>query len=184
MDEWWSAVLAMRLPFVIIVSQLCLKMKRMELYKTIEGIDSVILQNDMLYDDVIEYLHPDYVIHGDNWKEGAESAIRTHVEKLVIAYGGQIIDVPYTFNEDVKKIDLQLKEKLSMPEYRRKRLRQLITMTSIVKAMEAHSGLTGLIVEKTLLKAKMVSLINLMPCGFQVYVIALLRVSRISNLWI
>lgn len=105
--------------------------ERMELYKTIEGIDSVILQNDMLYDDVIEYLHPDYVIHGDNWKEGAESAIRTHVEKLVIAYGGQIIDVPYTFNEDVKKIDLQLKEKLSMPEYRRKRLRQLITMTSI-----------------------------------------------------
>lgn len=126
--------------------------ERMELYKTIEGIDSVILQNDMLYDDVIEYLRPDYVIHGDNWKEGAESAIRTHVEKLVIAYGGQIIDVPYTFNEDVKKIDLQLKEKLSMPEYRRKRLRQLITMTPIVKAMEAHSGLTGLIVEKTVIE--------------------------------
>lgn len=128
--------------------------ERMELYKTIEGIDSVILQNDMLYDDVIEYLHPDYVIHGDNWKEGAESAIRTHVEKLVIAYGGQIIDVPYTFNEDVKKINLQLKEKLSMPEYRRKRLRQLITMTSIVKAMEAHSGLTGLIVEKTVIEGE------------------------------
>ena len=128
--------------------------ERMELYKTIECIDSVILQNDMLYDDVIEYLHPDYVIHGDNWKEGAESAIRTHVEKLVIAYGGQIIDVPYTFNEDVKKIDLQLKEKLSMPEYRRKRLRQLITMTSIVKAMEAHSGLTGLIVEKTVIEGE------------------------------
>jgi phosphoenolpyruvate phosphomutase len=126
--------------------------ERMELYKQIEGIDSVILQNDMLYDDVIEYLHPDYVIHGDNWKEGAESAIRAHVEKLVTQYGGQIIDVPYTFNEDVKKIDLQLKEKLSMPEYRRKRLRQLITMTPIVKAMEAHSGLTGLIVEKTVIE--------------------------------
>ena len=125
---------------------------RMELYKTIDGIDSVILQNDMLYDDVIEYLKPDYVIHGDNWKEGAESAIRAHVENLLSSYGGSIIDVPYTYNEEVKKIDMQLKEKLSMPEYRRKRLRQLLSMTPIVKAMEAHSGLTGLIVEKTVIE--------------------------------
>ncbi|MCI9229641.1 MAG: phosphoenolpyruvate mutase [Lachnospiraceae bacterium] len=125
---------------------------RMDMYKKIKGIDSVILQDDMLYDDVIGYLHPDYVIHGDNWKEGVESAIRSHVQKLLSAYNGEIIDVPYTRNEDVKKTDLQLKEKLSMPEYRRKRLRQLISMTPIVKAMEAHSGLTGLIVEKTVIE--------------------------------
>lgn len=126
--------------------------ERLELYKTIEGVDSVILQNDMLYDDVIEYLHPDYVIHGDNWTKGVESAIRTHVENLIKPYGGEIIDIPYTYNEDVSKIDLQLKERLSMPEYRRKRLRQLIEMTPIVKVMEAHSGLTGLIVEKTVVE--------------------------------
>lgn len=125
---------------------------RMEIYKTIEGIDSVILQNDMLYDDVIEYLKPDYVIHGDNWKEGAESAIRSHVAELLSSYGAEIVDVPYTYNEKAKKIDMQLKEKLSMPEYRRKRLRQLLQMTPIVKAMEAHSGLTGLIVEKTVIE--------------------------------
>ena len=128
--------------------------KRMDLYKKIEGIDTVILQNDMLYDDVIEYLHPDYVIHGDNWKEGAESSIRAHVEKLLSEYGGKIVDVPYTYNEEVKKIDMQLKEKLSMPEYRRKRLRQLLSMTPIVKTMEAHSGLTGLIVEKTVIEGE------------------------------
>lgn len=126
--------------------------ERMELYKTIDGIDSVILQNDMLYDDVIEYLKPDYVIHGDNWKNGAELAIRSHVAELLSSYGAKIIDVPYTYNEEVKKIDMQLKEKLSMPEYRRKRLRQLLSMTPIVKAMEAHSGLTGLIVEKTVVE--------------------------------
>lgn len=126
--------------------------ERIELYKSIEGVDSVILQNDMLYDDVIEQLHPDYIIHGDNWTKGVESAIRSHVEKLVSSYGGQIIDVPYTYNEEVSKIDLQLKERLSMPEYRRKRLRQLIEMTPVVKVMEAHSGLTGLIVEKTVIE--------------------------------
>ncbi len=128
--------------------------QRMELYQTIEGIDSVIMQNDMLYDDVIKRLHPDYVIHGDNWTVGVESAIRSHVKELLSTYGGEVIDVPYTYNEEVHKIDLQLKERLSMPEYRRKRLRQLIQMTPIVKVMEAHSGLTGLIVEKTVIEGE------------------------------
>lgn len=126
--------------------------KRIELYKSIEGVDSVVLQNDMLYDDVIRFLHPDYVIHGDNWTKGVESAIRSHVSTLLSAYGGEIIDVSYTYNEKISKIELQLKERLAMPEYRRKRLRQLIEMTPIVKVMEAHSGLTGLIVEKTVIE--------------------------------
>ena len=122
---------------------------RMALYRSLDGVDEVVLQDTMLYDDVIEKLHPDYVVHGDNWKEGAEKAVRDHVEQLLNAYGGQIIDVPYTYSENVKKVDQRLREKLSMPEYRRKRLRQLIEMTPVVKVMDAHSGLTGLIVEKT-----------------------------------
>ncbi|MCR4649606.1 MAG: phosphoenolpyruvate mutase [Lachnospiraceae bacterium] len=126
--------------------------ERMKLYKSIDGVKDVILQNDMLYTDVINLIHPDYVIHGDNWTSGPERVIRDHVEKLLSEYGGKLIDVPYTYNEEVRKIDLQLKEKLGMPEYRRKRLRSLIEMTSIVKTMEAHSGLTGLIVEKTVVE--------------------------------
>ena len=126
---------------------------RVALYETIDGIESVIVQNDMLYDDVIEKIHPDYVIHGDNWTHGVESVIRCHVEELISSYGGQIIDVPYTDNDEVRKIDLQLKERLSMPEFRRRRLRQLIQMTPVVKVMEAHSGLTGLIVEKTVIES-------------------------------
>ena len=126
--------------------------ERMRLYLTIPGVDQVVLQEQMYYDDVIELIHPDYVVHGDNWKEGPESSIREHVSELLSSYGGQVVDIPYTFNDKVRKIDLQLREKLAMPEYRRKRLRQLIEMTPIVKAMEAHSGLTGLIVEKTVVE--------------------------------
>lgn len=125
---------------------------RMELYKNIDGVSEVILQNDMLYDDVVAEIHPNFIIHGDNWLYGVESAIRSHVEELLSSYGGQIIDVPYTVNDEVRRIDLQIKERLSMPEYRRKRLRQLIEMTPVVKVMEAHSGLTGLIVEKTVIE--------------------------------
>ena len=125
---------------------------RIKLYRSVEGVDEVVIQNDMLYDDVIALIRPDYVVHGDNWKEGPEKTIRDHVEELLQAYGGELVDIPYTYNEKVKKIDLQLREKLAMPEYRRKRLRRLIKMTPIVKVMEAHSGLTGLIVEKTVVE--------------------------------
>ena len=126
--------------------------ERVKLYRTLEGVDEVVIQDDMLYDDVITLIQPDYVVHGDNWQSGPENAIRNHVEKMVKSYGGELVDIPYTYNEKVKKIDLQLREKLAMPEYRRKRLRQLIEMTPIVKTMEAHSGLTGLIVEKTVVE--------------------------------
>ena len=128
--------------------------ERMDMYRTIEGVDEVILQDNLLYDDVIEKIHPNYVIHGDNWMKGAEKSVRDHVEKLLSSYGGEIIDVPYTHNKKVEKIDLQHKERLAMPEYRRKRLRQLIGLRPIVKAMEAHSGLTGLIVEKTVVEGE------------------------------
>lgn len=126
--------------------------ERIKLYRSIDEVEDVVIQNDMLYDDVITLIQPNYVVHGDNWLEGPEKAIRDHVKGLLKTYGGELIDIPYTYNEKVKKIDMQLREKLAMPEYRRKRLRQLISMTSIVKVMEAHSGLTGLIVEKTVIE--------------------------------
>ena len=126
--------------------------ERIKLYASIDGVEEVVVQEDMLYDDVIQRLHPDFVVHGDNWTEGPESAIRNHVEALVTAYGGQVVDIPYTYNETVRKIDLITRERLAMPEYRRRRLRQLIDMTPVVKVMEAHSGLTGLIVEKTVVE--------------------------------
>lgn len=125
---------------------------RVRLYESIEGVDSVVVQNDMLYEDVIPQLKPDYVVHGDNWSLGPESAIRNRVKELLAEYGGKLIEVAYTYNENVKKIDQRLKEKLAMPEYRRKRLRDLIQMCPIVKTIEAHSGLTGLIAEKTVVE--------------------------------
>lgn len=125
---------------------------RIKLYKSLAHVKEVIIQHDVMYDDIIETLHPDYVVHGDNWKQGPESAIRENVVRLLSGYGGQLIEPAYTYNPEVKKIDKQLKEKLAMPEYRRKRLKQLIGIRPIVKALEVHSGLTGLIAEKTIVE--------------------------------
>ena len=125
--------------------------ERIEAAKALDGVSRVIIQKDMKYDDVIRELRPDYVIHGDNWcnPDAPSYFIRENVVKCLKKYGGEIVDVPYTFDTDVKRIDDLDRERLAMPEYRRKRLRQLIKMCPIVKAIETHSGLTGLIAEKT-----------------------------------
>lgn len=123
--------------------------ERVALYESIPGVSRVVVQDRMHYDDVIKQLKPDYVIHGDNWREGPESVLRNQLIETLKKYGGELIEVPYTRNDTVKKIDKILNEKLAMPEYRRKRLRQLIKICPVVKTIEAHSGLTGLIAEKT-----------------------------------
>ena len=126
--------------------------ERIAMAQGIKGVSKVIIQKDIMYDRVIDELRPDYVIHGDNWKTGPMRAIRNNVLEALNQYGGQIIDVPYTYNDSVKHADDCVKEKLAMPEYRRKRLRQLLKLCPIVKTMEVHSGLTGLIVEKTIVE--------------------------------
>lgn len=126
--------------------------ERMALYRSIDGVDDVVIQDDMTYDGIVEKLHPDIIIHGDNWREGPEKALRNNCIAALKKTGGELIEVGYTYNETVTKADLLLKEKLAMPEYRRKRLRQLIEICPIVKVMEAHSGLTGLITEKTVVE--------------------------------
>ncbi len=126
--------------------------ERVALVKNIADVKEVLIQNDIMYDEVINNLKPDYVIHGDNWITGQLKVIRDNVERLLAKYGGKIIDVPYTYNERVKRIDAQIREKLAMPEYRRKRLKQLITLRPVVKTIEVHSGLTGLIAEKTVVE--------------------------------
>jgi len=113
--------------------------ERVELVKHTEGVSRVIVQKEIMYDQVIKDLRPDYVIHGDNWKTGPESAIRENVLGLLAQYGGELVEPSYTYNENVKRIDQRLKEKLAMPEYRRKRLRQLIKLRSTIKAIEVHN---------------------------------------------
>lgn len=126
--------------------------ERMKMVQRIPGVSKVIVQEEILYDKVIAELRPDYVIHGDNWREGAEQAVRQNVLSLLKQYGGELIEVAYTYNDDVRRIDARLREQLAMPEYRRGRLRKLLTLCPIVKALEVHSGLTGLIAEKTVVE--------------------------------
>ena len=125
--------------------------ERMELVKEIPDVKDVIVQNKIMYDDVVRELKPDYIIHGNNWAEDSMKVIRKNIVSVLDKYGGELIEVPYTFNEKIQKVDRQMREKLAMPELRRARLKKLLNMVPIVKTIEVHSGLTGLIAEKTVI---------------------------------
>lgn len=126
--------------------------ERMQLVKSIKGVSQVVVQEDVMYDTIVETIKPDYIIHGDNWKEEPMNVIRDNAVALMKKYGGEVIDVPYTKNAHVDFLDNKYNLKRSMPEYRRKRLKELLNLRDIVKTIEVHSGLTGLIAEKTIVE--------------------------------
>lgn len=124
--------------------------ERMEMLRNIPNVKNVIVQNTIMYDEIFSSLKPDIIVHGDDWKEGVQSVIRENVLTNIAKYGGELVEFPYTYNEIVLKKDKRLQEQLAMPEYRRGRLKKLLSIIPMVKTIEAHNGLTGLIAEKTI----------------------------------
>lgn len=128
--------------------------ERFQMIQKLDGVAHVVAQSTVSYTENLQKLKPDYVIHGDNWKTNEQKIIRDNVLKVLSTWGGQLIEVPYTRTEKVQHIDKVMHDKLAMPEFRRKRLRQLLQLRPIVKALEVHSGITALIAEKTIVQNK------------------------------
>ena len=123
--------------------------ERKSLFENITGVERVVEQKTISYADILRELRPDYVVHGDDWKEGFQKPIREEVIACLGQYGGQLVEFPYAADEKYKELEKRSREQLSMPDFRRGRLKKLLNMKGCVNALEAHSGITGLIAEKT-----------------------------------
>lgn len=123
--------------------------ERVSLYRNIAGVYKVVEQKQLSYRDNLYALRPTYVVHGDDWKSGIQKPIRDEVVSILAEYGGRLVEFPFSHDEKYKAIEEQSRLKLSMPDYRRGRLRQLLSMKKTLSIIEAHSGITGLIAEKT-----------------------------------
>jgi phosphoenolpyruvate phosphomutase len=117
--------------------------------ENIVGVGRVVPQKTLDYIPNLEKYKPDFVVHGDDWKEGVQKQVRQGVIDKLKEWGGMVIDVPYTKGVSSTKLHNHLKEIGTTPDVRRKMLKRLIESKPIVKVLEAHNGLTGLIVEKT-----------------------------------
>lgn len=124
--------------------------ERRKMLEDIPEISEIVVQHEVMYENILSEIKPDYVIHGDNWVKGPMRVIRQNVLECLKKWNGELIEIPYTDNERVRNIEVLMRERAAMSEYRRKRLRLLIKLCPIVKTIEVHSGLTGLIAEKTI----------------------------------
>ena len=123
--------------------------ERKTLFENIAGVKRVVEQKELSYKNILEELKPDIVVHGDDWKEGFQKPIRDEVIGILKSYGGELVEFPYNKDARYEELEKQMRMQLGMPDYRRGRLKKLINMKGLVTAIEAHSGITGLIAEKT-----------------------------------
>lgn len=123
--------------------------ERKALFENIAGVYKVIEQKEFSYKENLENLHPTYVVHGDDWKEGFQVPVRNEVVSILASYGGQLVEYPYASDKKYEELEHRAKYELSLPDVRRSRLKKCINTKGLITAIEAHSGITGLIAEKT-----------------------------------
>ncbi|WP_295156124.1 phosphoenolpyruvate mutase [uncultured Ruminococcus sp.] len=123
--------------------------ERKVMFENINGVYRVVEQKELSYRENLEKYRPDYVVHGDDWREGFQKPIRDEVTSILASYGGQLVEFPYSTDSKYKELEKRARADMSLPYMRRARLRKAIAMKGLISAIEAHSGLTGLIAENT-----------------------------------
>jgi phosphoenolpyruvate phosphomutase / 2-hydroxyethylphosphonate cytidylyltransferase len=122
---------------------------RKTIIENFKGVEKVVAQTTLDYVPNLKEIKPDYVVHGDDWKTGVQKNVRQRVLGVLSEWGGELVEPKYT--EGVSSTDLisSVKARGITPGKRMETLRRLINVKPIVRILEAHNGLTGLIVEKT-----------------------------------
>ncbi len=128
--------------------------QRKTVIESIKGVSSVVPQETLDYTPNLRRYRPRYVVHGDDWKEGVQKKVRQDVIDTLHEWGGELVEVPYTQGISSTKLNQALKEIGTTPDIRRNKLRRLLNAKPLVRFIEVHSGLTGLIVENISLKTE------------------------------
>lgn len=123
--------------------------ERVRIISSIKGVDHVIAQETLDYVPNLQKLQPDFVVHGDDWKTGEQRSVRETVIETLKSWGGKLVEVPYTEGISITQLDDAVHKIGTTPQSRMRRLRRLLELKPIVRVIEAHNGLTGLIAEKT-----------------------------------
>lgn len=121
--------------------------QRKQVVENLKFVDNVVAQETLDYVPNLRRLRPDFVVHGDDWREGVQRNVRQQVIDVLAEWGGQLVEVPYTDGISSTQLNRVLKELGITPDVRRNKLRRLLDAKPQLLFMEAHNGLTGLIVE-------------------------------------
>lgn len=123
--------------------------ERKKILENLKGVSEVVPQLTLDYEENLRAIKPDYVVHGSDWKTGPQKHIRDKVIKLLKEWGGELVEPEYTSGISSTGLRNAMREVGTTPDIRRRMLRRLIESKGIVRVLEAHNGISGLIVEET-----------------------------------
>ena len=123
--------------------------QRKNVIENIKGVSSIVPQDEWSYVPNLLKYKPDYIIHGDDWLQGPDKYIRDEVFKVMEKLGGEVIEIPYTKGISASGLKEEIDSLGVTPQARLSSLRRLISAKPIVRILESHNGLTGLIAEHT-----------------------------------
>ena len=121
--------------------------QRYDIIKNIKGVSKVVAQDTWDYSKNLNKLKPDYVVHGDDWKKGVQKGIRDKVIKTLKKWSGKLIEPKYTQNISANSLKNKINDIIYFPQNRVSILKRLIYSKNIVRILESHNSLTGLIIE-------------------------------------
>jgi len=121
--------------------------RRKIVVQNIKYVKKVIPQNTLSYVSNLNLIRPDYVVHGDDWKKGVQKQTRKDVIKTLKKWSGKLIEPKYTENISSTIIKNKILEIGGSPQNRVSRLKRLLASKNIVRILESHNSLTGLIIE-------------------------------------
>jgi phosphoenolpyruvate phosphomutase len=127
---------------------------RKQIIKNIKNVDRVVCQKTLDYIPNLRKYKPNYVVHGDDWKEGIQCNVRSQVQSELLKWGGKLIEIPYTKGISSTSLNFAIKEIGATPEIRQRTLSRLLNAKDLVRITEVHNGISSLIVENTKVKSK------------------------------
>ena len=128
--------------------------RRKIIVQNIKYVKKVIPQKTLSYVSNLKLIKPDFVVHGDDWKKGVQKQTRKDVIKTLKEWSGKLIEPKYTKNISSSLIKNKILEIGSSPQNRISRLKRLMSSKNIVRILESHNSLTGLIIENLKVKKK------------------------------
>jgi phosphoenolpyruvate phosphomutase / 2-hydroxyethylphosphonate cytidylyltransferase len=125
--------------------------QRREVVENLKGVHRVIAQDTLDYVPNLEKLRPDIVVHGDDWRNGVQRETRLRVINVLAQWGGELVEIPYTDGISSTALQKALREVGTTPDIRRGRLRRLLQVKPLLRFLDLHNALSGLIIENTVL---------------------------------
>lgn len=115
--------------------------------ENLKYVYKVVPQETLDYVPNLLKIRPDFVVHGDDWKEGVQKKTRQRVVDCITEWGGMVVDIPYTEGISSSSLNAKIKKDGITAEIRSRMLKRLISAKPTVKILGAYSGLSGFLVE-------------------------------------